>query len=115
MHRLLRPGGFLLLSTPQRYSPLELTAKIAFLPGFIQLVRWIYREPIIETGHINLMIAPQVVDQLETSGFKIIESDKTCLYLPLIAEFMGSTGLRVEKWLERIFKDSALDHILWTQ
>ena len=28
MHRLLKPGGVLILSTPQRYSSLELTAKI---------------------------------------------------------------------------------------
>lgn len=51
MHRLLKPGGFLILSTPQRYSPLEVTAKIAFLPGIIDLVRLIYREPVLETGH----------------------------------------------------------------
>jgi 2-polyprenyl-3-methyl-5-hydroxy-6-metoxy-1,4-benzoquinol methylase len=31
IHRLLRPGGYLILSTPQRYSPLELAARIAFL------------------------------------------------------------------------------------
>src|SRR4051812_40778458 len=31
MRRILRPGGVLVLSTPQRYSPLELAAKVAFL------------------------------------------------------------------------------------
>ncbi len=115
MYRLLRPGGFLLLSTPQRYSPLELTAKIAFLPGFIQLVKLIYREPILETGHINLLTERQIVDQLETSGFEIIEQCKSGLYIPLVAEFMGTSGLRIEQWLEGILKDSTLDHILWTQ
>ena len=55
LEKLLKPGGTLILSTPQRYSPLELCAKIAFLPGFIQLVRLIYREPILETGHIKVL------------------------------------------------------------
>ena len=39
MRRLLRPGGVLLLSTPQRFSLLEVCATIAFLPGVIQFVR----------------------------------------------------------------------------
>ena len=50
MRRLLRPGGTLILSTPQRHSSLEVLAKIAFLPGVIDLVRLIYREPILATG-----------------------------------------------------------------
>ena len=39
MHDLLKPGGTLVLSTPQRHSPLELAGRIAFLPGVVQLVR----------------------------------------------------------------------------
>jgi 2-polyprenyl-3-methyl-5-hydroxy-6-metoxy-1,4-benzoquinol methylase len=115
MRRLLRPGGILLLSTPQRYSPLEITAKVAFLPGVIQLVRMIYQEPIIETGHINLMTERQVVDQLEASGFKMVEQYKSGFYIPLVAEFMGHLGLRVENWIEARIRSSALDGVLWTQ
>jgi len=44
MHRLLNSGGTLILSTPQRYSLLEMTARIALLPGFINLVRGVYQE-----------------------------------------------------------------------
>src|SRR5262245_43166813 len=38
MHHLLKAGGILVLSTPQRWSLLELTSKIAFMPGVINLV-----------------------------------------------------------------------------
>ena len=115
MCRLLRPGGILLLSTPQRYSPLELTAKVAFLPGIIQLVRAIYKEPILKTGHINLMTESQVVKQLEHSGLKIVERHKSGLYIPLVAEFMGHFGLRLEKWLEGHVRGGVLEGALWTQ
>lgn len=115
IHRLLRPGGTLLLSTPQRYSPLEITAKFAFLPGVIDLVRFIYQEPILETGHINLMTEKQLIRQLEQAGFHIQQSYKSGMYIPLVAEFLGGTGLRFEQWLESKLQDGTLDFLLWTQ
>ena len=39
LHRLLSPSGVLIVSTPQKYSPLELFSKLAFLPGIIEVVR----------------------------------------------------------------------------
>lgn len=115
IRRLLRPGGVLILSTPQRYSLLEITAKIAFLPGIIQLVRIIYREPILETGHINLLTEHQVTEQLRQAGFQIIERYKSGLYIPIIAEFLGQIGLQIEQWLENRIRGSLFDDILWTQ
>lgn len=115
MKRLLKPGGVLVLSTPQRYSPLELAAKIAFLPGIIKLVRRIYAEPILETGHINLMTAREVERQLEGAGFLVSERHKSGMYLPLIAEFCGESGLRLEQWLEEHLRGKPGDGLLWTQ
>lgn len=115
MHRLLRKGGTLVLSTPQRYSPLELTARVAFLPGVIDLVRVIYREPILETGHINLMTERELTDQLSAAGFAVTERHKSGMYLPLVAEFLGNFGLRCEQWLERACLGNAFDKFLWTQ
>ncbi|MCI0626398.1 MAG: class I SAM-dependent methyltransferase [Acidobacteria bacterium] len=115
MHRLLRPGGFLILSTPQRYSSLEITARIAFLPGIINLVKFIYREPVVETGHINLMTCNRVSAQLRRPGFKVREQFKSGVYLPLVAEFAGNSGLRLEQWLEPRLRNSPLDWVLWTQ
>lgn len=115
MQRLLKPGGVLVLSTPQRYSPLELTAKIAFLPGVIQLVRHIYREPVLETGHINLMTARTVQRQLKDAGFGVVEQYRSGMYLPLIAEFGGQRGLQLLQWLAHRLRDGVCSNLLWTQ
>jgi SAM-dependent methyltransferase len=115
MRRLLRPGGLLVLSTPQRYSPLEQAARIAFLPGVIGLVRHIYREPVLETGHINLMTARTVQRQLRAAGFALCEQYQSGMYLPLLAEFGGELALRFEQWLERKLRGTAGAGLLWTQ
>jgi 2-polyprenyl-3-methyl-5-hydroxy-6-metoxy-1,4-benzoquinol methylase len=115
IHRLLRPGGLLVLSTPQRHSPLELAGRVAFLPGVIGLVRLIYREPILPTGHVNLLTEAEARTQMEAAGFRIVEAWKTGVYVPLLAELAGQTGLRLEKWLERRIAGGRLDWLLWTQ
>ena len=115
LHRLLRPGGRLILSTPQRYSPLELCAKVAFLPGIIQVVKWIYREPIIETGHINLLTESGLKRQLANSKLQIHTEYKSGFYLPLVAEFLGETGLSLLRYFERKLQNSPLSGLLWTQ
>jgi SAM-dependent methyltransferase len=115
MYKVLRPHGTLVLSTPQPLSPLELTAKIAFMPGIISLVRLIYREPVIPTGHINLMSEEKITSQLETAGFTIRERFKSGVYLPLMAEFLGHPALRLEQWLEAKLRGGSLDRFLWEQ
>jgi SAM-dependent methyltransferase len=115
MRRLLKPGGVLVLSTPQRYSPLEQAARIAFLPGVIDLVRRIYKEPILETGHINLMTAHTVQRQLRDAGFALGEQHQSGMYLPLLAEFGGARALRLEQWLERRVRGTVGAGLLWTQ
>jgi 2-polyprenyl-3-methyl-5-hydroxy-6-metoxy-1,4-benzoquinol methylase len=115
MRRLLRPGGVLLLSTPQRFSPLEVCSKIAFLPGVITLVRLVYREPIIPTGHVNLLTAGEARRQIEDAGFAIRESHTSGLYLPVLAEAGGEPGRRLAAWLEDRIRGGPLDRLLWTQ
>jgi SAM-dependent methyltransferase len=115
MRRLLAPSGVLIVSTPQRYSPLEIFSKLAFLPGIINAVRWIYGEPILETGHINLMTKQMLRDQLEQSGFAILETYASGVYLPVIAESLGTRGLQLEQAMERRIRDTRLDWLLWTQ
>ena len=115
MYRLLKPEGVLVLSTPQRYSPLELCAKIAFLPGIINLVRLVYREPILETGHINLLSQRDLVAQLCAAGFRSRETHKSGVYLPVVAECAGHLGLRLEQWLETALRGGPMDWLLWTQ
>lgn len=115
MRRLLRPDGVLVLSTPQRYSPLEQAARIAFFPGVIELVRRIYKEPVLETGHINVMTARTVQRQLREAGFALCEQHLSGMYLPLLAEFGGDLALRLEQWLERHLRGTVGAGLLWTQ
>jgi SAM-dependent methyltransferase len=115
MHRLLRPDGVLVLSTPQRYSPLEVFAKLAFLPGVIEVVRRIYREPVLETGHINLMTRPTLRAQLAAAGFVVHQAYFAGVYLPVVAEALGDSALRLEQWLEPRLRGSRLEGLLWTQ
>jgi len=115
MARLLRPGGTLLLSTPQRYSVVELVARVALSPPLIGLARLVYREPVLELGHINLLSERECTSQIVGAGLGILERHKAGLYLPFVAEFMGGAGLAFEKWLEARIVASPLDFILWTQ
>lgn len=115
MHRLLKPGGVLILSTPQRYSPLELFAKLAFLPGIISLVRLVYREPVLETGHINLMTKRTLRTQLARAQFAVRDEHLAGVYLPVMAETMGATALRFEQALEHRLRGTRLEWLLWTQ
>jgi SAM-dependent methyltransferase len=115
IHRLLEPGGILILSTPQRRSLMELSCKFAFLPGVINIVRRIYGEAVFETGHINLLSENQMTRQLEAAGLAIRERFKSGMYLPSVAEFLGGSGLRFEQWLEGRVRGRALDWMLWTQ
>ena len=109
MYRLLKPGGVLVLSTPQRYSPLEVCSKLAFLPGIIDIVRRVYREPILDTGHINLMTGKVLRAQIVEAGFTPHEYHLGGVYLPLVSEFLGNAALRLERKLEprlRVFSVS---------
>ncbi|HEX4210372.1 MAG TPA: methyltransferase domain-containing protein [Candidatus Binataceae bacterium] len=115
IYRLLEPGGVLILSTPQRRSLLELSCKVAFLPGVINLVRKVYGEAIFETEHINLLTSAQAARQLEAAGFTIRERFKSGMYLPAVAEFGGASALRLQQWLEGKLEGRRPDWMLWTQ
>jgi SAM-dependent methyltransferase len=115
MAALLSDDGVLILTTPQRYSPLELCAQVAFLPGVVQLVRWIYGEPVEPTGHINLLSASALGQQFERTGLVAQSSYRCGFYLPLLAEFGGVWGQRLlarcARWLAR----GRFAGLLWTQ
>ena len=115
MYRLTRPGGTLLLSTPQPWSPLEVMGKIAFKPGIISLVRAVYGEEILETGHISLLSEKRITTALKAVGFSIKERFKSGIYLPVVAEFFGEPALRLERWLEGRLREGPLQQFLWVQ
>ena len=113
--RILKPGGTLILSTPLRYSPLEQTAKVAFLPGVVDVVRRVYREPVLKMGHINLLTEGELRAQLQHADLAIREHHKTGFYLPLVAEFGGRGGQRMLEYLEGRMRHGPLSQLLWTQ
>jgi SAM-dependent methyltransferase len=115
LRRLLAPGGFLLLSTPQRYSLMELACRIAFLPGVIGLVRRIYGEAIFETGHVNLLTERQLRRSLAAHGFTIREQFKSGLYIPMLAEFGSERAQQIAQALEQRVRRGRLSFALWTQ
>ncbi len=115
LSRLLAADGVLILSTPQRFSPLELCAKVAFLPGVIPLVRWLYREPVLASGHINLLTERHLRGQLQAAGLQIVAQYKSGFYLPLVAEFGGERGRAFLLWCEGALRGSRLSWMLWTQ
>jgi 2-polyprenyl-3-methyl-5-hydroxy-6-metoxy-1,4-benzoquinol methylase len=115
LKRLLKPDGVIVFSTPQPYSPLEIACKVAFSPVIIDIIRMIYRETILKTGHINLMTEKKLKSIFRNSDIAVVEQYKVGLYLPLVAEFMGQIGLQIEQLLEEKIRDSIFDWMLWTQ
>ncbi|HEX2086114.1 MAG TPA: class I SAM-dependent methyltransferase, partial [Solirubrobacteraceae bacterium] len=108
LRRLLAPGGRLVLSTPLRWSPLELLGRVAFLPGVVQVVRAVYREPILPTGHVGLLSARALRRELDAAGLRVLEAGRTGLYLPGVAELGGEPGRRLAARLARARR------LLWT-
>ena len=113
--RLLRPGGVLVLSTPQSFSTVELLGRVAFWPGLIQIVRAIYREPVLPTGHISLLTRRRLGELLAETGFRTQGSALSGLYLPLIAEAGGQRALQIERELAGRIAGGRLSGLLWTQ
>jgi 2-polyprenyl-3-methyl-5-hydroxy-6-metoxy-1,4-benzoquinol methylase len=113
--RVLRPGGSLILSTPQPWSTVELLGRIAFRPGIIRITRLIYREPVLPTGHTSLVGRRRVRAMLERSGFEITLRAVFGMYLPVLAELGGARTLRWEQWLDGRLRNGPLAALLWTQ
>jgi SAM-dependent methyltransferase len=109
LRRLLAPGGTLVLSTPLRWSPLEVLGRVAFLPGVVRVVRAAYREPVLPTGHTGLLSERALRRELAAAGLGVSESARTGLYLPLVAELGGERGQRL---LARLARSGRL---AWTQ
>jgi SAM-dependent methyltransferase len=115
LYRILCPGGIAVVTTPQRYSVMELCCKLALLPGIIGLVRLIYREPVLPTGHISLRSQRALGRAIADAGFRVGHHVRFGLYLPLLAEFGGDRGGRAIEALEHRLAGTAAEHAFWTQ
>lgn len=115
IHRILKPGGRLLLSMPQPWSLLEITARVVLTPLLLPLAQQIYREPVHPTGHINLISAKKTQDLLIKQGFTINEFFRSGLYLPLLAELFPTLAKTIAKKVDPIINKRFLSPLLWTQ
>ena len=114
--RALKPGGQLILTTPNGYSTMELFARLLSFKPVAALARLIYREPVTDLGHINRLTRNQLAGQIEEAGFEVVIRKDVALYIPVISEFGGKAGARICKWVAQQFSRSAvLSHLLWTQ
>lgn len=115
LHRALRPGGRLVLTTPQRFATMELAARLLKFGPVLALARRLYGTA-DELGHINLLTAGQLERQIREAGFTVERRDRFGFYLPAIAEFGGDAGCRLLRAIERrIAHAPLLRHLIWTQ
>ncbi|HUG45301.1 MAG TPA: class I SAM-dependent methyltransferase [Sphingomicrobium sp.] len=115
LHDSLRPGGVLILTTPQRYSTVELGARLLRFKPMLALARRLYGSA-DELGHINLLTAGALGRQLRNAGFVPLQRRNFGFYLPGIAEFGGRPGARLLRAAERLLRPlPLLGGLLWTQ
>ena len=111
----LKPGGTLILTTPQRYSMVELGARLLQFGPLLALARKLYGSA-EELGHINLLTAGALRDQLKKSGFQVRQLRRFGFYLPVVAEFGGTAGASALTGLGRALAAvPLLRGLLWTQ
>jgi hypothetical protein len=111
----LRPGGILILTTPQRFSTMELAARMLRFKPLLALARKIYGSA-DELGHINLLTAGQLKNQLRSVGFEPVAMERFGFYLPVAAEFGGGAGASALKAAGKMLDSiPGLRALLWTQ
>ncbi|CAK8723080.1 Methyltransferase type 11 domain-containing protein [Candidatus Electrothrix aarhusensis] len=112
----LKPGGYLILTTPNKYSTVELAARILTIPYLRRFIQKLYKEPVDDLGHINRLTQRKLKEQICNAKFSIVHQENLAFYLPVIGEFGGSVGLSICKTFERIINVMPVfSWLLWTQ
>lgn len=115
IYNSLRPGGILILSTPQSFSTMEMAARLLRFKPILSVARRLYGH-VDDLGHVNLLTRYALKRQIFRTGFRVIEETRLGLYLPLLAETRSDTSLRVAKFMERNLRNiPLLSGLLWTQ
>ena len=114
LYRSVRPGGIVILTTPQRMSTMETMVRTLRFPPMLALARRIYGQ-VDDLGHINVMRGSALRAQVLATGFEIVQNTQVALYLPLLAEFGGEAGKRIATVLERWITDTVFSALLWQQ
>ena len=115
LYGALKPGGVLVLTTPQRFSTVELMARLLKFPPVLALARKLYGSA-EELGHINLLTAGAASDQIKRAGFAVESQRRFGFYLPVVAEFGGGAGAALLRGIEAALRKlPLLRGLLWTQ
>ena len=113
--RIKTPKGRCVLSTPQKFSPCELTAKVVFSRPFQELSSTILKEPVHDPGHINLQTSSTLQQILKEVGFTVLHTRYTGVFIPLFTEFFKTWWAeKLQKW-ENAWERGPLRPLLWTQ
>lgn len=116
LYDTLKPGGILVLTTPQKWSTTELVARLLKVKAIEAIARKIYKEPVEELGHISLLTQGDLQRRIEATGFEVVEHEVFAFYLPVIAEFGGEWGQRVLAGVEKVLRRVPfLKWMVWTQ
>ena len=112
----LKPHGYFVLTTPNKFSTTELVARLLKIKLFAAIAQKIYGEPVDDLGHISLRTRSELIAEIDKAGFTILAREDMSFYLPVIAEFGGAWGKRALQFLERLIqKSNLLRNLLWTQ
>jgi Methyltransferase domain len=115
LHNALKPGGVLILTTPQSFSTMELSARMLSNPVVMALAKKLYGA-VDELGHINLLTRGALHRQIEQVGFVIVEETRNGLYVPALAEFGGQAGQKMAAATAHGIRDMpVLSGLLWAQ
>jgi len=112
--QMMEPNGTLILTTPQRGSPLELLNKALSICIVRRVVSRLYQEHVVHMTHINSMTPRKLTRLFKRAGLQIVEQHFCGLYVPVLAELGGGRWARIAQRLEpfiaRVFR-----RLLWTQ
>ena len=113
--KALRPGGTLILTTPQRFATVELVARLFKFRPVLAVARMIYGTA-EELGHTNLLTKRELKRQIFKTGLQIKEERIFGFYLPVLAEFGGGIGARVLKYAGQVISSIPIVRgLIWTQ
>jgi 2-polyprenyl-3-methyl-5-hydroxy-6-metoxy-1,4-benzoquinol methylase len=115
LSRVIVPGGLLILSTPQPWSTMELACRIGLSKPMIGLVRMIYQEPVLPTGHISLVSRSRLLRMFLANRLTVLHTETFGFYVPLLAEFAGAAAVGIEEASERFLRSVHITWPMWTQ
>ena len=75
---------------------------VALARPFIGLMRRVYQEAVLPTGHISVMRSREVLQHLAEARFDVLSSRYFGLYMPLLAEAGGKYSVAILKHLEPV-------------